>query len=68
MAGWTREQMIDAGLLVYFGVLKDVAHFAGVYEQDDWFMVDERAQRFKPLMNDEYGDRAIAETGRADLA
>ena len=61
MAGWSREQMIDSGLLVYFGTLKDVAHFAGVYEQDDWMMVDERTQRFKPLMNDEYGNSAIAE-------
>jgi hypothetical protein len=61
MAGWTREQMIDAGLLVYYGVLKDLAHFAGVYEQEDWFMVDERVQRFKPLFNDEYGGALIAE-------
>ena len=61
MAGWSREQMIDAGLLVYYAILKDVAHFAGVYEQDDWFLVDERTQRFKPLMNDEYGNSAIAE-------
>lgn len=61
MAGWSREQMIDSGLLVYFGTLKDVAHFAGVYEQDDWMMVDERTQRFKPMMNDEYGNNAIAE-------
>ena len=61
MAGWTREQMIDAGLLVYAAVIKDVAHFAGVYEQDDWFLVDERTQLFRPLMNDEYGNSAIAE-------
>jgi hypothetical protein len=61
MAGWTREQMIDAGLLVYFGILKDVAHFAGVYDQDDWFQVDEQTQLFRPLMNDEYGNSAIAE-------
>jgi hypothetical protein len=61
MAGWTRDQMIDAGLLVYAGVVKDLAHFAGVYEQDDWFKVEERAQRFKPLMNDEYGGSLIAE-------
>jgi hypothetical protein len=69
MAGWTREQMIDSGLLVYYGVLKDLAHFAGVYEQDDWFMVDERAQRFKPLFNDEYGGALIAEiVGYVSLA
>ncbi|HEX6229200.1 MAG TPA: hypothetical protein VFZ41_07025, partial [Solirubrobacterales bacterium] len=61
MAGWTREQMIDSGLLVYFSILKDVAHFAGVYDQDDWFQVDERTQLFRPLMNDEYGNSAIAE-------
>ncbi len=61
MAGWTREQMIDAGLLVYYGVVKDLAHYAGVYEQDDWFTVDERVQRFKPLFNDEYGNHLVAE-------
>ena len=62
MAGWSRDQMIDAGLLVYSGVIKDLAHTAGVYEQDDWFTVDERVQRFKPLFNDEYGNSLIAET------
>jgi hypothetical protein len=61
MAGWTREQMIDAGLLVYYAVIKDLAHYAGTYEQDDWFTIDERAQRFKPLFNDEYGGMLIAE-------
>jgi len=61
MASWSREQMIDAGLLVYYGVLKDLAHYAGVYEQDDWFTIDERVQRFKPLFNDEYGNSLIAE-------
>jgi hypothetical protein len=61
MAGWTREQMIEAGLLVYSGVAKDLAHFAGVYEQSDWFDVDDQAGRFKPLMNDEYGGSLIAE-------
>jgi len=58
---WSREQMVDAGLLVYFAILKDVAHFAGVYDQDDWFLVDDRTQLFRPLMNDEYGNSAIAE-------
>ena len=42
-------------------ILKDVAHFAGVYDQDDWFQVDDRTQLFRPLMNDEYGNSAIAE-------
>jgi hypothetical protein len=61
MAAWSREQMIDAGLLVYYGVIKDLAHYAGVYDQDDWFTIDERAQRFKPLFNDEYGNSLVAE-------
>src|SRR6201995_1723502 len=61
MAGGTREQRIDAGLLVYAAVIKDVAHFAGVYEQGDWFLVADRTQLFRPLMNDEYGNSAIAE-------
>lgn len=61
MAGWTRDQMIDAGLLVYYNVPKDLAHIAGVYEQDDWYTVEDRVQRFKPLFNDEYGNHLIAE-------
>jgi len=61
MAGWTRDQMIDAGLLVYYAVPKDLAHIAGVYSEEDWFTVEERVQRLKPLMNDEYGGMAIAE-------
>jgi len=61
MASWNRDQMIDAGLLVYSSVPRDLAHFAGVYEQDDWFLIEERAQRFRPLHNDEYGNSAIAE-------
>jgi hypothetical protein len=61
VAGWTRDQMIDSGLLVYYNVVKDLAHIAGVYEQDDWYTVEERVQRFKPLFNDEYGNHLIAE-------
>lgn len=61
MAGWTREQMIDAGLLVYSGVAKDLAHFAGVYDQDDWFKVEERVDAFRPIYSDEYGGQLIAE-------
>ncbi len=61
ISGWTRDQMVDAGLLVYYSVAKDLAHFAGVYEQDDWFTVEDRVQRLKPFMNDEYGRDAIGE-------
>jgi hypothetical protein len=61
MAGWSREQLLDAGLLVYYSVPKELFHLAGIYDQDDWFHIEERAQRFKPLMNDEYGRDLIAE-------
>jgi hypothetical protein len=42
-------------------VAKDFAHLAGTYRQDDWLLIDERAQRFKPLLNDEYGRDGLAE-------
>ncbi len=61
MAGWTRDQQLEAGALVYFGVGKEFAHIAGVYEHDDWMMIDERAERFRPLLNDEYGNLFLGE-------
>jgi hypothetical protein len=61
IASWSREQMIDAGALVYSSVAKDFAHLAGTYRQDDWFQLDDRVQRFKPLMNDEYGRDDLGE-------
>jgi hypothetical protein len=48
-------------MLVYSSVPRDLAHFAGVYEQDDWFLVEDRVQRFRPIHSDEYGGSAIAE-------
>lgn len=54
-AGYTRDQMLDAGALIYYSIVKDLAHVAGCYENDDWMMIDERAERFRPLLNDEYG-------------
>lgn len=61
MAGWTRTQMLEAGLLVYSGVGREFAHLAGTYEQDDWWQVDDQARRFYPLLNDEYGNGVIWE-------
>jgi hypothetical protein len=61
MAEWRREQLLDAGLLVYYSVAKDLFHIAGIYDQDEWMTVEDRAQRFKPFMNDEYGRDLIAE-------
>jgi hypothetical protein len=61
MAGWTRDQMMDAGALVYFSLIKDFAHVAGVYEVDDWMKIDVRADRFRPLLNDEFGRDFLGE-------
>lgn len=61
MAGWTRDQMLDAGALMYAAVAKDLFHVAGIYDQEHWFTVDERAQRVKPLLNDEYCRDFLAE-------
>ena len=61
IAAWSRDQMIDAGAIVYFSVAKDFAHLAGNYDPRDWFTIDERAARWKPLLNDQYGRDALGE-------
>jgi len=58
-AGWTRDQMLDAGALTYYAIIKDLAHVAGVYEVDDWTRIDERAERFRGLLNDEYSNELL---------
>ena len=61
MSGWTRDQQLDAGALTYYGVGKEFAHYAGVYDPEDWIMIDERTERFRPLLNDEYGNLFLGE-------
>lgn len=68
MSGWSRDQMMDAGAIVYFSIIKDLAHLAGVYEFDDWMTVDVRADRFRSLFNDEFGRDFLGElVGLVDL-
>ncbi|MCT2559334.1 hypothetical protein N0B51_10115 [Tsuneonella sp. YG55] len=59
LAGYSREQLIDAGALTYYSIIKDFAHVAGCYEASDWMEIDERADRFRPFMNDEYGNELL---------
>jgi hypothetical protein len=59
IAGWTRDQMVDAGALVYYNIIKDLAHVAGVFEVDDWLTIDRRAARFRPLLNDEFAGHML---------
>lgn len=61
MAGWTRDQQLDAGALTYSGVIREFALMAGVYDPADWMLIDERAERFRPLLNDEYGNLFLGE-------
>ncbi len=61
MAGWTRDQQLDAGALTYSGVIREFALIAGVYDPADWMLIDERAERFRPLLNDEYGNLFLGE-------
>ncbi len=68
VAGWSRDQMMDAGALVYFSMAKDFAHIAGVYDVNDWMTIDARADRFRPLLNDEFGRDFLGEmVGLVDL-
>ena len=60
-AGWSRDQMIDAGAIVYYSMIKELAHVAGCYEMEDWMLVDERANRFRGLLNDEYANLFLGE-------
>jgi hypothetical protein len=59
IASWSRDQMMDAGAITYFSIVKDLAHVAGVYDVGDWMLIDERAERFRPLFNDEYSRDAL---------
>jgi len=61
MAAWTRDQQLDAGALTYFAVVKEFAHIAGTYDAEDWMKIDQRAERFRPLLNDEYGNLFLGE-------
>lgn len=61
MAGWSRDQLIDAGAICYFAIAKEIAHIAGVFDPADWLEIDPRAERFRPLLSDEYADGALGE-------
>jgi hypothetical protein len=61
MAGWTRDQLIDAGALSYYAIIKELAHIAGVFDPADWLEIDPRAERFRPILSDDYADAALGE-------
>lgn len=59
LALYSRDQLMDAGALTYYSIIKDLAHVAGCYEVDDWMKIDPRADRFRVLLNDEYGNEIL---------
>lgn len=61
IAGFSRDQMLDAGALMYYSIIKDLAHIAGCYDPDDWMKIDPRADRLRPLLNDEYSRDILGE-------
>jgi hypothetical protein len=61
VAGWSRDQLLDAGALIYTSAMRNLAHIAGVFDADDWFAIDPRAERFRPLLNDEFAEGALGE-------
>jgi hypothetical protein len=61
MAGWTRDQLIDAGAISYYAIIKELAHIAGVFDPADWLEIDPRAERFRPILSDDYADAALGE-------
>jgi len=50
----TMNQMIEAGIYVYFQAAADIAHMAGTYKQSEWEYIDERTARFWEMHNEEY--------------
>ena len=61
MAGWSRDQLVDAGAIAYYAIAKDLAHVAGVFDPADWLEIDPRAERFRAILSDEYADTALGE-------
>lgn len=61
VATWSRDQMMDAGAIIYFSIIRELAHIAGTYDPEDWLTVDPRAARFRVLFNDEFGREMLGE-------
>ena len=68
MAGWTRDQQLDAGALTYYAVIKEFAMIAGCYEMEDWMMIDERAERFRPFLSQASASSAPGTGGYPNFA
>jgi hypothetical protein len=54
-AGMSFTQMVEGGIYSYIHAPAETNHMAGVYDQDDWFFVDDRTRRFWEIANEEYG-------------
>jgi hypothetical protein len=53
-AGMTFDQMVEGGIYSYIHAPAETNHIAGVYDQSDWFFVDDRTRRFWEIANEEY--------------
>ena len=55
------DQMVEGGIYSYIHAPAETNHMAGVYDQSDWFFVDDRTRRFWEIGNEEYGMDAYVE-------
>jgi hypothetical protein len=53
-SGMTLRAMTDAGTSAYFRCAVDFSHIAGTYHEEAWSSIDERAERFREIMTEEY--------------
>ena len=60
-AGMTFAQMVEGGIYSYIHAPAETNHMAGVYDQSDWFFVDDRTRRFWEIANEEYAMDAYVE-------
>jgi hypothetical protein len=60
-AGMSFDQMVEGGIYSYIHAPAETNHMAGVYDQDDWFFIDDRTRRFWEIANEEYGMDAYVE-------
>jgi hypothetical protein len=60
-ASMTFDQMVEGGIYSYIHAPAETNHMAGVYDQADWFFVDDRTRRLWEIANEEYSMDAYVE-------
>jgi hypothetical protein len=53
-SGMSLKEMTNVGAAAYFRCAVDFSHIAGTYREDVWSSIDDRAERFREIMTEEY--------------